>query len=101
MWGLWSPNIDVACVCARVCLVVRQTLLFGERVLRMTIAARPAFVSIRQSNMPVFVLAFNVSTVVFIAVLIGKQVPHFLQHAAPTTMYTHSRKKPLPLTYVS
>jgi len=48
-----------------------QHLRFGTRDLRLTIAALPAFISTRQSDMPTFVLAFNLATVTFIAVLIG------------------------------
>jgi hypothetical protein len=50
-----------------------QTLDWDGRILQVTIAALPSFVSDRQTALPEFVLAFAVVTVFIIAVLIGEQ----------------------------
>ena len=49
-----------------------QNLDWDGRILRVTIAALPSFVSDRRTSLPEFVLAFAVVTVFIIAVLIGE-----------------------------
>lgn len=59
-------------------LPLSQMLHWDGRVLQVTIAAMPSFVSERRTTLPAFVLAFAVVTVFIIAVLIGEPALHFL-----------------------
>ena len=63
------PQVESGTLCT---VHANQTLNWDGRILQVTIAALPSFVSDRQTALPEFVLAFAVVTVFIIAVLIGE-----------------------------
>ena len=89
-------------MCAGVCARYKrmQRLFFGEREFELVIAARPSFVAARESPMPTFVLAFNLATVLVIAVLIGKETPQLQSHTRVAFVTIVNLKTLLKLLFV-